>query len=130
MNDGRLEDEERELSTLFGELRERDQENAPPFASTWARATTTAQARTVWRPLIVGGFGLAAAAALLIVFATRDAPPQPTAYELGLPDPEPLAFLLSPPGLDAVDRTVSFDSRPFRYELDEILEAANQGEPR
>jgi hypothetical protein len=128
MGDGQRD--ERELSTLFKELRDRDQENAPPFATTWARAATRVRQKTIWKPVAVGGFGLvAAAAALLIVFGTRDASRQATAYEVGLPDPEPLAFLLSPTGFDAADVTVSFDSRPFRYQLDEILEAAQKGEP-
>lgn len=128
MGDGQRD--ERELSTLFKELRDRDEENAPLFATTWARATTRVQQKRAWTPVAVGGFGLvAAAAALLIVFGTRDAPRQATTYEIGLPDPEPLAFLLSPTGFDALDVTVSFDSRPFRYQLDEILEAAQKGEP-
>jgi hypothetical protein len=130
MGDGQPDDGERELSTLFKELRDRDQENAPPFAATWARAATRVRQKTVWKPVAVGGFGLVgAAAALLTVFGTRDAPQQATAYEVGLPDPEPLAFLLSPTGFDAVEVTVSFDSRPYRYQLDEILEAAQKGEP-
>jgi hypothetical protein len=130
MGDGQPDDGERELSTLFRELRDRDQENAPPFATTWARAATRVQQTAVWKPVAVGGFGLlAAAAALMIVFATRDAPRQTTDYEVGPPDPEPLAFLLMPTGFDAVDATVSFDSRPFRYQLDEILEAAQKGDP-
>ena len=130
MGDGQPDDGERELSTLFKELRDRDQENAPQFATTWARAETRVRQKTVWKPVAVGSFGLvAAAAALLIVFGTRDAPRQATTYEVGLPDPEPLAFLLSPTGFDTVDVTVSFDSRPFRYQLDEILEAAQKGEP-
>ena len=129
MGDAQPDDRERELSNLFKELRDRDQENAPPFATTWARAASRVQQKTAWRPAAVGGFGLvAAAAALLIVFGTRDAPRQATVYEVGLPDPEPLAFLLSPTGFDAVDVTVSFDSRPFRYQLDQILEAAQEGE--
>jgi hypothetical protein len=130
MGDGQPDDAERELSTLFRELRARDQENAPPFATTWARAATRVRPKTVWKPVAVGGFGLiAATVALLIVFGTRDAPRRATAYEVGLPDPEPLAFLLSPTGFDALDVTVSFDSRPYRYQLDEILEAAQEGEP-
>jgi hypothetical protein len=130
MGDGQRDDGERELSILFKELRDRDKEYAPPFATTWARATTRVPQKTVWKPAAVGSFGLVAAAlALLIVFGTRDAPPQATAYEVGLPDPEPLAFLLSPTGFDAADVTVSFDSRPFHYQLDQILEAAQQGEP-
>lgn len=131
MGDGQPDRQERELSALFEELRDRDREDAPPFAATWARAATKAQRRTVWRPFAVGGFGLAAAAAaLMIVFGTRDAPRQAIAYGAGLSDPEPLVFLLSPPGLEAVDIDVSFESRPFRYRLDEILEAAQEGEPR
>jgi hypothetical protein len=127
MGDGQRD--ERELSTLFKELRDRDEEDAPSFATTWARATTRVQQKTVWKPVAVGAFGLVAAAvALLIVFGTRDAPRQAIAYEVGLPDPEPLAFLLSPTGFDALDVTVSFDSRPYRYQLDEILEAAQEGE--
>jgi hypothetical protein len=128
MGDGQRD--ERELSTLFKELRDRDEENAPSFATTWARATTRVQQKTVWKPVAVGGFGLVAAAvALLFVFGTRDAPRQANAYEVGPPDPEPLAFLLSPTGFDVVDATVSFDSHPFRYQLNEILEAAQKGEP-
>ena len=131
MGDGQPDDGERELSNLFKELRDRDQENVPPFAATWARAATRVQQKTSWKPVAVGGFGLvAAAAALLIVFGTRDAPRQTTDYEVGLPDPEPLAFLLIPTGFDAVDATVSFDSRPFRYQLDKILEAVQKGEPQ
>ena len=130
MGDGQSDNGDRELSALFKELRDRDQEDAPPFATTWARAATRVPQKTPWKPVVVGGFGLvAAAAALLIVLAVRDAPRQATAYEVGLSDPEPLAFLLSPTGFDAVDVTVSFDSRPFRYQLDEILEAAQEGEP-
>jgi|GEM_PF-4928087 len=129
MGDGQPDDGERKLSTLFKELRDRDQEDAPPFAATWARAATRVRQKTVWKPVAVGGFGLvAAAAALFIVFGPRDAP-QASAYEVGLSDPEPLAFLLRPTGLDAADVTVSFESRPFRYQLDEILKAAQEGEP-
>jgi hypothetical protein len=128
MGDGQRD--ERELSTLFKELRDRDEQNTPPFATTWARAATRVRQKTVWKPVAVGGFGLVAAAvALLFVFGTRDAPRQAIAYEVGLPDPEPLAFLLSPTGFGALDVTVSFDSHPFRYQLDEILEAAKRGEP-
>ena len=130
---------ERNLREHFAELKREEADQAPPFDRTWAAARGRARSRRRRATAGIALAGLAAAAvALLVVIGEdrrhlADPGPSPTAGGGVLPrhtstlrsSTLPTHFLLESPAPLAVD--LERGVRPFRYRLDHVLAASENG---